>query len=376
MRNKQAIVIGAGIVGLATARALALKGFDVKVFDRNHRAVGASIRNFGMIWPIGQPAGKLYSRAIRTREIWREICVEAGLWHDPCGSLHLAYHADEMQVLTEVKDALVNEDRNISVLDKEQIVQKYELVNSVNLLGGLYSAEEMIVDPREVIGKVPAYFSEKYNVQFYWGKCVSRVNDYTVCIGNDERHQADAIFICSGSDFETLYPETFSNMPITKCKLQMMRLAAQQGDQRMGVALCGGLSLIHYANFKTAASLHHLADRFQKEMSNYIKWGIHVMVSQNESGQLTVGDSHECGSTPDPFDRQFINQMILDYLGQFAAVKDRSVIESWNGIYSKLTNGATEIVMSPEKGVTIINGLGGAGMTLSFGLAEEVVNAL
>ncbi len=76
----------------------------------------------------------------------------------------------------------------------------------------------------------------------------------------------------------------------------------------------------------------------------------------------------------DPFDRQFINQLILDYLQQFARFKNWQLLQSWNGIYPKITNGKTDFVHSPQQGVTIVNGLGGAGMTLSFGLAEEVLN--
>src|SRR5215475_5958178 len=99
MDKRTAIVIGAGIVGLATARALARKGFSVQVFDRTHKAVGASIRNFGMVWPIGQPGGDLYKRAIRSRCIWQELAEESNFWYDPAGSLHLAYHRDEWHIL-------------------------------------------------------------------------------------------------------------------------------------------------------------------------------------------------------------------------------------------------------------------------------------
>lgn len=376
MKNKQAIVIGAGIVGLATARALSLKGFSVKVFDRSQQAVGASIRNFGMVWPIGQPEGKMYNRATRSRQIWKETCEAAGIWHEASGSLHLGYQSDEMQVLAELNEIFNQQGRKVSLLNKEEIIQKYESVNPRNLIGGLYSPEELIVDPREAIAKLPAYFTEQYGVEFYWGKRVSYIADQTIYIGNNEEHEADVIFVCSGADFETLYPEIFSAIPLTKCKLQMMRLVTQPNNWRIGASLCGGLSLIHYNSFKTAPSLIALKDRYQNEMSEYLDWGIHVMVSQNGRGELTIGDSHEYGLTFDPFDKEFINEMILDYLHQFVQFKDWSLLETWNGIYPKLTNGETDIFMSPEAGVYILNGLSGAGMTLSFGLAEEVVETI
>ena len=152
-----------------------------------------------------------------------------------------------------------------------------------------------------------------------------------------------------------------------------MRLEAQPDDWRIGPALCGGLSFIHYHGFKAAASLPGLKARYESEYAEYLKWGIHVMASQNGLGEITVGDSHEYALTFDPFDREFINTMILDYLGTFAQFKSPKVYQSWHGIYPKMTNGATEIVLKPESGVTIINGLGGNGMTLSFGLCDEVV---
>ncbi|HEX7903275.1 MAG TPA: TIGR03364 family FAD-dependent oxidoreductase [Chitinophagaceae bacterium] len=368
---KSAIVIGAGIAGLAMARALAVRGYKVKVIERNHKAVGASIRNFGMIWPIGQPGEKLYQAAMLSRSIWKQLCNEAGIWYDETGSLHVAYAEDEWQVMEEFAEASKTY-RACKMLTATQTTALSGAVVSKGLRGSLWSPDEMIVDPRIAIAALPVLLTEKYGVEFIWGKAVTEIYYSTVYMGSDSL-EADQIVVCSGADFETLFPEVYVTAGITKCKLQMMRLAAQPNNWRIGPSLCGALSLIHYKGFAAASSLSQLKKRFEQEHAEYLEWGIHVMVSQNQAGELTVGDSHEYGDTHDPFDKHHINQLILNYFKKFAAVKDESVIETWNGIYPKLVNGESHIVLQPEEGVTIINALGGAGMTLSFGLCEQLV---
>lgn len=372
MPHKTAIVIGAGIVGLAMARSLAEKNYTVTVFERNARAVGASIRNFGMIWPIGQPTGKLYERALRSKSVWKQVCNEAGLWYDEVGSLHLAYNNLEWNVMQEFAEADKNI-RSVATINSDKALHKSEAINSKGLLGALWSKDEMIVEARVAIEKVPAYLQNKYGVSFYFNTSIAGI-EYPKVFYDGKTWSADEIYICSGADYEILYPRIFAENNFIKCKLQMMRLVAQPDNWRIGPSLCGGLSLTHYKSFEVASSLSLLKKYFEETLPDYLKYGIHVMVSQNAEGELTIGDSHEYGLVFDPFDKEFINQFIIDYLKQFALLKDWRIIQNWHGIYPKLLNGKTEFVYSPEEGVTIVNGLGGAGMTLSFGLAEEVLS--
>ena len=125
----------------------------------------------------------------------------------------------------------------------------------------------------------------------------------------------------------------------------MMRFVNSNVDFRIGSALCGGLSLIHYESFKAAPSLHLLKERYGYELSEYLKLGIHVMVSQNGKGELTVGDSHEYGLTFSPFDEAYINDLILRYLKTFALTEDWNLVQSWHGIYPKMPNGKTNVFL-------------------------------
>lgn len=371
--SNTAIVIGSGIVGLATSRALAEKGWHIKVFEKTSRPLGASIRNFGMIWPIGQPDGVLYERATRTREIWKQLCKESGNWYSQSGSLHIAQSGEELAVMEEVA-ATYADTRHIEFLSKKELVEKYPSVNPTSCIGGLWSEDEMIIESRVIMNELSSYFTFKYAIEFFYGHFVSEVQTGHIKVG-DKKFEADLIVICSGSDFDSLYPDVFSQY-FTKCKLQMMRIISQPDNYSIGPSICGGLSLIHYKSFAVAPSLDRLRDYFDRTHSEFLKYGIHVMVSQNQQGELTIGDSHEYGNDFTPFDSSQINTLILKYLQQILVAKDWTVTQSWNGVYSKLLESKSEFILEVNPDVWIVNGVGGAGMTLSFAFAEDFVAQL
>lgn len=369
--NPSAIVIGAGIVGLSVTRALQEKGWNVTVIERHPQAQGASVRNFGMIWPIGQAQGYAYQRAKRAREIWIEMSQKAEFFAEKTGSLHLAYTDLEMQIVEEYVAAMKGV-KSAESLTPEQTQKISPATKMEGLKGSLWSDEEMIVDPREAVFKTAKYLASLPGVEFIWNKVISKIEGNTVYSGQSS-WSADKIFVCSGADFETLYPEVFAEIPITKCKLQMMRLVKQPENWRIGPPLCAGLSFIHYKGFEVAESLPILKETYQNQFPELLELGIHVMVSQNGLGELTIGDSHEYGLNLSPFDQTHINDLIIDFLKTFAHFKDWRIGSAWHGIYPKMTNGAIDFVKKIDQHVTIVNGVGGAGMTLSFGLGEEVV---
>jgi FAD dependent oxidoreductase TIGR03364 len=366
-------VVGAGIVGLAHAYHLAKGGRRVVVFERGARAQGASVRNFGMLWPVGQPAGDRYRLARRSLEIWTSVLQSSGLWHKQTGSLHLAYHDDEAAVLREFAAGPGSEIGG-SLLSLSEATNRCPAVRGDGLRTGYWSPHETCVDPREVVAGLPDWLQKTYGVHFEFGTAVLAYDRPRLRSSSGE-WSADRLVVCSGDDFQTLYPDLFPHTGLTRCKLQMMRTAPLAGGWRLGPMLAAGLTLRHYPAFAECPSLPALTKRLLAELPDYDRSGIHVLVSQNGRGELVLGDSHEYGAAVEPFDKEEINELILRYLATFLRPPELRLASRWHGVYCKHPS-QPWFIARPADGVTVVTGVGGAGMTLSFGLAERVVGEL
>lgn len=372
--NKSAdiAIVGAGIAGLAHAYAALKKGYKVVLFEREQFAVGASVRNFGLLWPIGQQPGEGFERAMKSRSLWKTIASESGIWLNENGSLHCAYHDDEWDVLQEFIEIYRNAGYECELHSSAEVSKKSNAIKPKNLKGALWSKTECTVNPREAVRKIPLWLEEKYGLILRFGHVVKGIALPKV-YSSREVWDVNHVIICNGADFETLYPEVFDKQAITKCKLQMMKATSSISGFSLGPSICGGLTLRHYAAFSKCSSLKKVDQRYDQENADLKKFGVHVLVSQNNHGELIIGDSHDYSKTAEPFDSEYVNKLILDYLNTFADLGSFTITERWQGVYPKLSDGLS-MVVEPEPHVYIVNGLGGAGMTLSFGLAEEFFN--
>lgn len=358
-------VVGAGIVGLAHTWAAVRRRLSVALFERSPRAQGASIRNFGMVWPIGQPAGPRRELALRGRDQWLHAARVAGFWLAECGSLHLAHAPDELAVLEEY--SAVSDAR---MLAPAEVEGQSPGANPEGLLGALWSGDELAVDPREALPRMTDWLGRQPGVLIRFGRAVREIRDGLVVTADGAHTLASRIFVCTGSDLESLFPTTLSARRVQRCKVHVMRSAPQPEQWRLGPHLAGGLSFPYCESFADCPSLRVLRDRILQQTPELVRYGIRPVAAQNGRGEAVLGDSHEYGDDITPFDNEEIESLLLRELHRIVRLPSWTIAARWNGEYATASVG-TSFKGQPAPGVLIVTGTGSAGMTMAFGVAEQ-----
>ncbi|MCX7222078.1 MAG: FAD-dependent oxidoreductase, partial [Burkholderiales bacterium] len=118
------IVVGAGVVGLAIARALALSGREVMVVEAAEGiGTGTSARNSEVIHAgIYYPAGSLKAKlCVEGRKMLYAYCAEKGVAHKRIGKLIVATSQDEIAKLDDIlKKARINGVEDMELLSAAQ----------------------------------------------------------------------------------------------------------------------------------------------------------------------------------------------------------------------------------------------------------------
>jgi L-2-hydroxyglutarate oxidase LhgO len=144
------VVIGAGIVGLAVARALALRGRQVLVLER-HRAPAqeTSSRNSGVIHSgIYYPTGSLKAvLCVQGRQMLYDYCARRQVAHSRCGKLIVAQASQRPALDALQARALSNGVGSLQSLSGAQV---RSLEPEIECAAGLLCPDTGIVDVHEL----------------------------------------------------------------------------------------------------------------------------------------------------------------------------------------------------------------------------------
>ncbi len=370
-------VVGAGVVGLAHAHEGRRRGLRVALLEREQRAVGASVRNFGHAFFAGVSDGEDLECALRSRERWLELGARARLHMRTAGTLVVARSEDELEV---IEGAAANPRRGIRMLTP---IQAGELapIATPGLLGAAHCTLDVRVDPRGAVAGLARLLEGDPGARVYWGACVEEVEPGAVHSAALSV-RAPMTVICPGPDYTALPSSVRGGLArLTLCKLQMLRVAAPAG-RRYEPALVTGLSMVRYPAFTAQPASERVRRRLLEERPDLLRHGIHLLVTQLPDGDLIIGDTHEYGETPEPFAAEQLDELLLAEARALLGVDALAVRERWIGIYpaaagAHLAGGGDHfLVGAPLEGVRVVEVTSGLGMTMALGHAGAVLDEL
>ena len=143
----ECVVVGAGVVGLAVARALALAGREVLVLE-SCSAIGTqtSSRNSevihaGMYYPTGSLKARL---CVRGKALLYDYCAARGITHRRCGKLIVATSPGQLEQLNTIRiRAVANGVTDLALLDRAQALA---IEPALQCVGALFSPSTGIID--------------------------------------------------------------------------------------------------------------------------------------------------------------------------------------------------------------------------------------
>ena len=361
------IVVGAGIVGLAHAYQAARRGLKVCVVERDAACVGASIRNFGFITVTGQAAGDTWRRAMRSRDVWRELAPQAGI-DIVQRELWLAAYRPEAHAVLEAF-ARTPMAVGCQLVDAAEAQARAPALRLDDAVSVLHSTNELRVESRTAIGLLTRWLAEALEVTFRFSEAVLEVATPRVRTARATLH-AERVVVCTNTELNGLFAERIAPHALRLCRLQMLRVQPEPGFRLPGSVMMD-LSLVRYEGYSALPEAAALRARLEQEEPDSLAHGIHLIAVQSADGSLVVGDSHHYGAAPEPFASEAVDQLIMRHLCSTLDLEQARVVERWTGVYPSSTT-APCVIDAPDPATRVVLVTSGTGASTGFGIAQDV----
>lgn len=377
MNRWDLVVVGAGVLGAFHAYWAGRAGLRTLLVERNDWPREASARNFGMIIPSGMEPGPWHDQAIHSLRVYEALARELPIADVLRGMIYLAATEREASVLTEFAHIGPGHGYRCELLDPAEAARRNPAIRKDACRVALDFPDDLILDPPALFRSLIPWLGEKFEIAYRPRTTVvgiERGGDCLVRFASGEETRTARVVVCPGVDRSTLFPAVFAAAGISFTKLQMMRTAPQAKVLSTGLAT--GWTIRRYPSFALAPSYRNLQDEPLPEEIG--RFDIHVLMKQDASGAITIGDSHQ--SPPDEAARlptldMAIDEAILAQARRAVCLPSWEIAARWCGCYP--THPTRSLLRERiDDGVELVVILGGKGMTCAPAVAKETIDGL
>ena len=362
----QVLVIGAGVVGLAVARAAAIAGHEVVVAEATYGiGTGVSSRNSevihaGLYYPTGSARAR---HCTRGRRLLYEYCASHGVPYRKCGKLVVATNESERERLAAVhKQAQVNGVEGVEIIDA---ADARRLEPELACLAAMRSPETGIIDSHRFMLALRGDLEDRGGMVAF-ASPIERLAPATgggwdVAVGGSAPQSLafDAVVNCAGLGAQRLACATAGYPPE-----RVPRLVLAKGNY-FGFAGRPAFSrLIYPVPVPGGLGVHVTLD-----LAGRMRFGPDV--------EWIAGENYDV----DPARAQAFYARIRDY---WPRLPDGSLTPDYAGIRPKLTGpgepAADFLIEAPRQHglprLVHLFGIESPGLTSALSLAEEVAGQL
>lgn len=363
------IVLGAGVIGLAIARRLALQGRDVLIVEQAE-AMGThtSSRNSEVIHAgIYYPPGSLKARAcVQGRESLYTYCRERGVPHERPGKLIVAAHAGEAPVLERIAvQARANGVSDLQTLDG---AQARALEPALHCHSALFSPSTGIIDSHALM---LALLGDAEN---HGAQCVFHTRFEQGERRSDGLYALDFRGVQDGETIR-LSARTVINAAGLEAPAVARRIAGPSQDAIPAARYCKG----HYFVLSGRSPFRHLIYPLPNEA------GLGVHLTLDLGGQTRFGpDTHWIDGIDYDFDAQRADGFYAAIREYWPDLPDDALQPGYTGIRPKIVGpgepAADFLILGPAEhgaaGLVHLLGMESPGLTACLALAEHVEHLL
>ena len=361
----QTLVIGAGVVGLAVARALALKGYDVIVAEATTGiGNGVSSRNSEVIHGgMYYPTDSLRARhCIRGRRLLYDYCESHGVPHKRCGKLIVATNVAELAKIEQIhKQGLLNGVEELSLVYGNEVTA---LEPALTCIAAVLSPQTGIIDSHALMLALQGELEDSGGM-IAFGTRIEQIaqaeGQWEVRFGGDESgvFTVDAVVNAAGLTAPAL-ARAIHGFPVER----IPKLVMAKGNYFGYAGRPAFTRLIYPAPVDGGLGIHVTLD-----LAGRMRFGPDVEWVEEEKYEV------------DPGRADSFYARIRTY---WTGLKDGTLVPDYAGIRPKLSGPGEAVVDfiidTPARhgmsGLVQLFGIESPGLTSSLSIAEEVAAAL